>query len=202
MPEHSKRYLPITRSPFVQPGEQELEELHHKPHTSEKDHHEASHHNTRSYLPITRSPFVQPQDQQTKRLRQEDQKFAPYHSSENDNSTTRSRYGSVVKPDPNARPEFRRFTQASDLELFYDLFFVANLTVFTYVHDINDYGSLKQYIGFFAILWLSVCPEVYGMRNMSADSARHSSWYQVSLYDVRFSMDSVFERACKALHLL
>jgi predicted tellurium resistance membrane protein TerC len=39
---------------------------------------------------------------------------------------------------------------------------------------------LTAYIGFFALLWLT--------------------WYQVSLYDVRFSADSVFERVAKAIH--
>lgn len=40
---------------------------------------------------------------------------------------------------------------------------------------------MKSYIGFFALLWFN--------------------WLQVALYDVRFSVDSVFERVCKGLHL-
>ncbi|KXT11343.1 hypothetical protein AC579_9461 [Pseudocercospora musae] len=79
-------------------------------------------------------------------------------------------------------PQFRRFTQATDLELFHDLFFVANLTVFTYAHEVNDADSLKQYVGFFCIIWFT--------------------WYAVSLHDVRFAMDSVFERICKAVQFL
>ncbi|EME38036.1 hypothetical protein DOTSEDRAFT_107533, partial [Dothistroma septosporum NZE10] len=79
-------------------------------------------------------------------------------------------------------PDFRRFTKATDLELFYDLFFVANLTVFTYVHEINDCNTLEQYVGFFSILWFT--------------------WYQVSMYDVRFAMDSVLERVFKAVQFL
>jgi amino acid transporter len=39
---------------------------------------------------------------------------------------------------------------------------------------------LKSYVGFFTLLWLT--------------------WFAVSLYDVRFSADSIFERAAKALH--
>lgn len=39
--------------------------------------------------------------------------------------------------------------------------------------------ALSSYVGFFCVLWFT--------------------WYQVSLYDVRFSMDSVFDRICKAL---
>jgi hypothetical protein len=34
--------------------------------------------------------------------------------------------------------EFSQREEASKIELFYDLFFVANLTTFTAVHEIND----------------------------------------------------------------
>ena len=42
--------------------------------------------------------------------------------------------------------------ETTDAELFYDLFFVANLTVFTYIHSVSDLSSLQQYIAFFCIL--------------------------------------------------
>jgi low temperature requirement protein LtrA len=77
-------------------------------------------------------------------------------------------------------PAFHRHAEATTAELFYDLFFVANLTTFTSMLEINDHKSLTAYIGFFSLLWLT--------------------WYQVSLYDVRFSADSVFERVAKAIH--
>jgi low temperature requirement protein LtrA len=77
-------------------------------------------------------------------------------------------------------PAFHRHAEATTAELFYDLFFVANLTTFTSMLEINDKRSLTSYIGFFSLLWLT--------------------WYQVSLYDVRFSADSVFERVAKAIH--
>ncbi|KAH8712198.1 bacterial low temperature requirement A protein-domain-containing protein [Phaeosphaeriaceae sp. PMI808] len=77
-------------------------------------------------------------------------------------------------------PTFHRHAEATTAELFYDLFFVANLTTFTSNLEINDGKSLSAYIGFFSLLWLT--------------------WYQVSLYDVRFSADSVFERTAKAIH--
>ncbi|KAF2688479.1 hypothetical protein K458DRAFT_440113 [Lentithecium fluviatile CBS 122367] len=77
-------------------------------------------------------------------------------------------------------PAFHRHAEATTAELFYDLFFVANLTTFTSMLEINDRNSLTAYIGFFSLLWLT--------------------WYQVSLYDVRFSADSVFERVAKAIH--
>ncbi|KAF2710728.1 hypothetical protein K504DRAFT_376108, partial [Pleomassaria siparia CBS 279.74] len=77
-------------------------------------------------------------------------------------------------------PEFHRHGEATTAELFYDLFFVANLSTFTSMLEINDTSSLKAYVGFFSLLWLT--------------------WYQVTLYDVRFSADSVFERVAKASH--
>ncbi|KAF1917907.1 hypothetical protein BDU57DRAFT_446293 [Ampelomyces quisqualis] len=77
-------------------------------------------------------------------------------------------------------PAFQRYSEATTAELFYDLFFVGNLTTFTTALEINDSESLTAYIGFFALLWLT--------------------WYQVSLYDVRFSADSIFERIAKAVH--
>lgn len=77
-------------------------------------------------------------------------------------------------------PAFQRHAEATTAELFYDLFFVANLTTFTSNLEINDRRSLTAYIGFFSLLWLT--------------------WYQVSLYDVRFSADSVFERVAKGIH--
>lgn len=48
------------------------------------------------------------------------------------------------------------------------------------MQEINDHASLTAYIGFFSLLWLT--------------------WYQVCLYDVRFSVDCVFERVAKAIH--
>ncbi|KAF2015331.1 hypothetical protein BU24DRAFT_450068 [Aaosphaeria arxii CBS 175.79] len=77
-------------------------------------------------------------------------------------------------------PSFHRHAEATTAELFYDLFFVANLTTFTAMLDINSSKTLTAYIGFFSLLWLT--------------------WYQTSLYDVRFSSDSLFERIAKGLH--
>jgi low temperature requirement protein LtrA len=76
-------------------------------------------------------------------------------------------------------PPLKRAHEASVIQLFYDLFFVANLTTFTSVHEISDKDSLKSYIGFFGMLWFT--------------------WLQVALFDVRFSNDSAFERLCKAM---
>jgi low temperature requirement protein LtrA len=76
----------------------------------------------------------------------------------------------------------QRHAETTISELFYDLFFVANLTSFTSMIEINDIKKLKAYVGFFSLLWLT--------------------WYQVSLYDVRFLKDTrtLFERVTKAIH--
>ncbi|KAF8543675.1 bacterial low temperature requirement A protein-domain-containing protein [Trichophaea hybrida] len=70
--------------------------------------------------------------------------------------------------------------EATSIELFYDLFFVANLTTITSVHEMSDYDSLISYILFFIILWFT--------------------WLQTSLYDIRFSVDSFYERLVKSIH--
>ncbi|KAL8764642.1 MAG: hypothetical protein Q9194_006920, partial [Teloschistes cf. exilis] len=82
--------------------------------------------------------------------------------------------------DGSSTPAFRQREEASSIELFYDLFFVANLTSFTTVHAIDDAETITSYIGFFAILWFT--------------------WLQVVLYDIRFGVDSLFERLAKLLH--
>ncbi|KAL8769546.1 MAG: hypothetical protein Q9209_004477 [Squamulea sp. 1 TL-2023] len=85
-------------------------------------------------------------------------------------------------------PVFREREEASSIELFYDLFFVANLTSFTNIHAIDDkerersdeVSAISSYIGFFAILWFT--------------------WLQVVMFDVRFGVDSLFERVAKLIH--
>ncbi|KAK6354930.1 hypothetical protein TWF696_004058 [Orbilia brochopaga] len=74
-----------------------------------------------------------------------------------------------------------RHAEATWVELFYDLFFVANLTTFTDSHQINDSDSLQSYIGYFAILWFT--------------------WLQAALFDLRFGKDSLIQRIAKALQI-
>ncbi|OLN96188.1 hypothetical protein CCHL11_03220 [Colletotrichum chlorophyti] len=80
--------------------------------------------------------------------------------------------------------EVRLFVRhnANTIELFSDLFFVANLETFTQTHSITDVGSLAAYIGFFGIIWFT--------------------WFQITLHDVRFSVDSGYERMCKIIQFL
>ncbi|KAH7116745.1 hypothetical protein B0J11DRAFT_100205 [Dendryphion nanum] len=72
---------------------------------------------------------------------------------------------------------FSQRHEANSVELFFDLFFVANLATFTTYHSVTDTTALIAYVGFFGILW--------------------SSWFQVTLHDVRFARDSIYERVCK-----
>lgn len=90
-------------------------------------------------------------------------------------------YSRVEVTDFNGLPEFVRHEETTNIELFYDLFFVANLTTFSGIKEINDPETLTQYIGFFCVLWFT--------------------WCEVSLFDVRFIADCVLERAAKAVHL-
>lgn len=71
---------------------------------------------------------------------------------------------------------------ANTIELFSDLFFVANLETFTQTHSITNLGSLAAYLGFFSIIWFT--------------------WFQITLHDVRFSVDSGYERMCKIIQFL
>ena len=72
---------------------------------------------------------------------------------------------------------FSQRHEANSVELFFDLFFVANLATFTTYHSVTDVTALIAYVGFFGILW--------------------STWFQVTLHDVRFARDSMYERVCK-----
>jgi hypothetical protein len=78
-------------------------------------------------------------------------------------------------------PKFRQYADSNTIELLYDLFFIANLSNFTALHGVEDTNSLKNYIGFFTILWFT--------------------YLQTMLKDVRFGTDSVFDRVCKAITL-
>lgn len=72
--------------------------------------------------------------------------------------------------------------QSNLLELFFDLFLAANLATFTENHSIVDKASLVAYVGFFLIIW--------------------STWFQITLHDVRFAQDSVYERTCKVFQFM
>lgn len=77
---------------------------------------------------------------------------------------------------------FSQRHEANSVELFFDLFFVANLATFTAYHSISDKNYLLAYIGFFGILW--------------------ATWFQITLHDVRFARDSLYERVCKTVQFI
>ena len=95
------------------------------------------------------------------------------------------------------KPAFHHKREPSQIELFYDLFFVASIATVTISNEIVDVHSkyrectrlhfylltagpaLKAILGFFSLLWFT--------------------WLQTILYDVRFSSDSVFHQAHKAI---
>ncbi|WEW56860.1 hypothetical protein PRK78_002315 [Emydomyces testavorans] len=78
-------------------------------------------------------------------------------------------------------PRLKKRNSATAMELFFDLFFVANLGSFSSSHEINTTQSIKSYVGYIAILWFY--------------------WLQNALFDIRFYSDSVSSRIFKALHL-
>ncbi|KAG0633377.1 bacterial low temperature requirement A protein-domain-containing protein [Tuber brumale] len=88
----------------------------------------------------------------------------------------------IDQGEPMTHKEELEIEEATPIELFYDLFFVANLTTVTGVHYITEKKSLASYGLFFIILWFT--------------------WLHVTLLDVRFSRDSVYERICKSIHFI
>ena len=122
-------------------------------------------------LPLFASPLVSEEE----RLRHEHAEERKGLDRNDSDSSSWLRYIDLSKGDPPLKLPH----ESNTIQLFYDLFFVANLTTFTSVHEINDKDTLKSYIGFFSMLWFT--------------------WLQVSLFDIRFGSDSVFERICKAL---
>lgn len=51
------------------------------------------------------------------------------------------------RPSAGDIPIFKKHHEASSIELFYDLFFVANLTTFTGNHEIEDKQCMLQWLG-------------------------------------------------------
>ncbi|KAI1485423.1 hypothetical protein F5X96DRAFT_674662 [Biscogniauxia mediterranea] len=78
-------------------------------------------------------------------------------------------------------PYFEKHSSSTNIELFYDLWFVANLSTFTSVHEVTETTKLWSYVGFISILWFN--------------------WFLVGLFDTRFVTDSVFERLAHTVHL-
>ncbi|KAK2861097.1 hypothetical protein FQN49_004551 [Arthroderma sp. PD_2] len=82
---------------------------------------------------------------------------------------------------PTDCPVLKKNHEATTMELFYDLFFVATLAIFHATHEINTSDSVKSYIAFITILWFC--------------------WLQAALFDIRFYADSILARIFKGLHI-
>lgn len=74
--------------------------------------------------------------------------------------------------------EFTEHNEPSSIQLFYDLFFVANLSTCTANHNVKDGNTLESYVCFFTLLWFT--------------------WFCTIIFDVRFAIDSWFIRLSKA----
>ncbi|KAF9096637.1 hypothetical protein BGX23_010815 [Mortierella sp. AD031] len=70
---------------------------------------------------------------------------------------------------------------ATWMELFFDLTFVANITIFTHKHPISDTVTFLRYCGWFTILWWM--------------------WLSQTMFDVRFSTDDLLNRIWKLIQL-
>ncbi|KAF7557544.1 hypothetical protein G7Z17_g553 [Cylindrodendrum hubeiense] len=77
--------------------------------------------------------------------------------------------------------QFTKREAASTSELFYDLWFVANLNVFATVHPIVDTDNLVSFVSYFLLLWIT--------------------WFITTVFDARFGQDGVLERMARACHL-
>jgi low temperature requirement protein LtrA len=90
-------------------------------------------------------------------------------------------FGELVEHADRHELRYHEHEDARNIELFFDLFFVAIFSTFTKNHEINNNQSLTSYIIYFGVIW--------------------ASWLQICLYDVRFGCDSIFERFIKAVQM-
>ncbi|KAK6857912.1 hypothetical protein PG995_005611 [Apiospora arundinis] len=85
-------------------------------------------------------------------------------------------------------PRLRTFASPSDIgkkedsrrvkfELFFDLWFVANIQTLSESKQIVEASDLRAFLGFLCILWFT--------------------WFIVCMFDVRFMTDSIFERVIR-----
>ncbi|OAA60842.1 Low temperature requirement A [Cordyceps fumosorosea ARSEF 2679] len=83
--------------------------------------------------------------------------------------------------DYSGYPPFKRYEEPTLLEILYDLFFAANYNVFAQSQSVTNHRRFKSYVGYFSLLW--------------------GTWFMVTLYDVRYVTDSIFERIARAVQL-
>jgi hypothetical protein len=109
-------------------------------------------------------------------------KHIPWFDSPVDEDATQDASSSsrtlITRPDA---PRFKHYDDDWTIELVYDMFLVAVLSTFTSIHGIEDGPSLRNLVAFFTILWWS--------------------WLQTVMFDVRFGVDSIYDRVFKAITL-
>ncbi|KAH7312803.1 bacterial low temperature requirement A protein-domain-containing protein [Rhexocercosporidium sp. MPI-PUGE-AT-0058] len=91
-------------------------------------------------------------------------------------------FGELVEHADAYELRYHEHEDARNIELFFDLFFVAIFSTFTKNHEINSLQALSSYAVYFGVIW--------------------ASWLQVCLYDVRFGFDSISERCTKAVQMV
>ncbi|KAJ6783852.1 hypothetical protein PWT90_05480 [Aphanocladium album] len=103
------------------------------------------------------------------------------HEEHESNSVDNDRYAPDHRRHPDNYPQLQRHEEPTLLEIFYDLFFAATYNAYCDVKEVTNHSSFKASIGFFCLLWLT--------------------WFNVTLFDVRYATDSIFSRLNTAIQL-
>jgi len=154
----------------------------------------AAHGKDRTYLPLLASP-INEDVLEVVSGNSSDLEKVNTHTSTLDSSNDTATFAGNGRASRGNIIVYKQHTEASTIELFYDLFFVANLAYFTAMHQHTDaecmYSShildtlanrllaLINYIKLFTLMWFT--------------------WLSVTLFDVRFSIDCVWNRFHKAI---
>ncbi|CAN9360703.1 unnamed protein product [Alternaria sp. RS040] len=136
------------------------------------------HRNRRTYLPLLANP-INEDVLEVVTNNSTDLEKTNTHTSTFDSSNDTTTFAGNGRTSRGNIIIYKQHTEASTIELFYDLFFVANLAYFTAMHQHTDAESLINYLKLFTLMWFT--------------------WLSVTLFDVRFSIDCVWNRFHKAI---
>ncbi|PMB73220.1 hypothetical protein BM221_000640 [Beauveria bassiana] len=104
-----------------------------------------------------------------------------HHQDDESHGIDDGRYAPNHRRHPDNYPRLQRHEEPTLLEIFYDLFFAATYNAYCEVKEVTNHASFKASIGFFCLLWLT--------------------WFNVTLFDVRYATDSIFSRLNTAIQL-
>ena len=157
-------------------------------------HSHSDHPKERTYLPLLANP-INEDVLEVVLGNSSDLEKTNTHTSTLDNSNYTTTFAGNGRTSRGNIIIYKQHTEASTIELFYDLFFVANLAYFTAMHQHTDaectyqyqsglsttnaYIALINYLKLFTLMWFT--------------------WLSVTLFDVRFSIDCVWNRFHKAI---